>query len=62
MLVLPLGWPVRGEPDSPAAAQKGNGVGKGFGFDSACMELNWKVEKLVGWSDGAMLGRGSWSA
>ena len=32
----------------PAAAQKGNGVGKGFGFDSARVELNWKVEKLLG--------------
>ena len=35
-------------PSSPAAAQKGNGVGKGFGFDSARVELNWKVEKLLG--------------
>ena len=43
-------------PSSPAVAQKGNGVGKGFGFDSARVELNWKVEKLVGWSDGAMQG------
>ena len=49
-------------PSSPAAAQKGNGVGKGIGFDSARVELNWKVEKLVGWSDGAMQGWGGWSA
>ena len=35
-------------PSSPAAAQKGNDVGKGFGFDSARVELNWKVEKLLG--------------
>ena len=33
---------------SSAAAQKGNGVGKGFGFDSMRVELNWKVEKLLG--------------
>ena len=41
-------------PSSPVAAQKGNGVGRGIGFDSARVELNWKVEKLVVWSDGAM--------
>jgi hypothetical protein len=49
-------------PSSPAAAPKGKGVGEGFGFDSARVDLNWKVEKLVGWSDGALQGRGSWSA
>jgi len=48
-------------PSSPAAAQKGKGVGEGFGFDSTRVELNWKVEKLVGWLDGAMQGRGGWS-
>ena len=27
-----------GSPSSPAAAQEGNGVGRGSGFDSACGE------------------------
>ena len=36
----------------PAAAQKGNSDGKGFGFNSARVELNWKVEKLLsGWME-----------
>ena len=39
-------------PSSPAAAQKGNGVGMGIWFDSACVELKWKVEKLLRWWDG----------
>ena len=41
-------------PSSPAAAQKGNGVGRGIVFDSARVELNWKVEKLLRWLDGTM--------
>ena len=49
-------------PSSPAAAQKGNDVRKGFGFDSARVELNWKVEKLAGLLEGAMQGWGGWSA
>ena len=54
MLGLPLGWRSAVSPSSPAAAQKGNGVGKGNWFDSACVELNWRVEKLAGWLDGTM--------
>ena len=49
-------------PSSPAAAQKGEQRREGSGFDSARVELKWGVEKLVGWSDGAMQGRGGWSA
>ena len=41
-------------PSSPAAAQKGNGVGRWIGFDSVRVELNWKVEKLLRWLDGTM--------
>ena len=41
-------------PSSPAAARKGNGVGRGIGFDSTRVELNWKVEKLLRWLDGTM--------
>ena len=41
-------------PSSPVAAQKGNGVGRGIGFDSTCVELYWKVEKLLRWLDGTM--------
>ena len=39
---------------SLAAAKKGNGVGRGIGFDSARVELYWKVEKLLRWLDGTM--------
>ena len=39
---------------SPAAAQKGIGVGKRIGFDSARVELYWKVEKLLRWLDRTM--------
>ena len=35
-------------PSSPAAAQKGNDDGDGFGFNSARVELNWSVAKLLG--------------
>jgi len=45
-------------PRSPAAAQKGNGDGDGFGLDSAHVELDWGVAKLLGWMDGAMRGCG----
>ena len=56
MLGLPLGWPVRGEPELADGGAEGERRRKGIGFDSARVELNWKVEKLVGWSDGAMQG------
>jgi hypothetical protein len=49
-------------PSSPAAAQKGDGVGRGFRFDSVRVELNWRVEKLGRWLDGAIQGWGGWSA
>jgi hypothetical protein len=49
-------------PSSPVAAQKGNGDGKASGLDSARVELNWRVEKLLGWMDGAMRCCGGWSA
>ena len=49
-------------PSSPAAARKGNGDGDGFGLDSARVELNWSVVKLLGWLDGAMWGCGGRSA
>ena len=35
-------------PSSPAAVQKGNGNGDVFGLDSARVELNWRVAKLLG--------------
>ena len=44
-------------PSSPAAAQKGNGDGGASGFDSARVELNWRVEKLLGvdgWSNAGL--------
>jgi len=47
---------------SPAAARKGNGDGDGFGLDSARVELNWSVAKLLGWVDGAMWVGGGRSA
>jgi len=43
-------------------AQKGNGVGRGIGFDSARVELKGKVEKLLQWLDGTMYGCGGRSA
>ena len=51
---LPLGGRSAVSPSSPAAAQKGNGVGRGIGFDSVRVELKWKVEKLLQWWDGTM--------
>ena len=51
---LPLGWPVRGEPELAG----GGAEGEGFGFDSVRVELNWGVAKLLGWMDGAMWGCG----
>src|SRR6185503_7453567 len=47
---------------SPAAAQKGNDVGRRFGLDSARVERNWEVAKLLRWSEGAMWGWASRSA
>ena len=43
---LPLGWPVRGEPELAGGGAEGNGDGDGFGLDSACVELNWSVAKM----------------
>ena len=34
-LGLPRSWPVRGEPELAGGGAKGNGVGRGSGFDSA---------------------------
>ena len=61
MLGLPQSWPVRGELELAGGGAEGEGVGKGNGFDSARVELNWRVVKLAEWSDGAMQGRGGWS-
>jgi len=60
---LPLGWPVRGEPELAGGGAEGERRReRDWVRFSARVELNWKVEKLVGWSDGAMQGWGGWSA